>query len=50
MKAPQPAADRAVQLRREIEHHSYLYYVQDAPSITDAEFDRLFRELQELEE
>ena len=50
MKAPQPAADRAVQLRREIEHHSYLYYVQDAPSITDAEFDRLFRELQALEE
>jgi DNA ligase (NAD+) len=50
MKVPQAAADRAVQLRREIEHHSYLYYVQDTPSITDAEFDRLFRELQTLEE
>lgn len=50
MKVPQAAADRAVQLRREIEHHSYLYYVQDTPSITDAEFDRLFRELQALEE
>ncbi|HEY9199815.1 MAG TPA: NAD-dependent DNA ligase LigA [Gammaproteobacteria bacterium] len=36
-------------LRRQIEHHDHLYYVLDAPEIPDAEYDRLFRELQELE-
>jgi DNA ligase (NAD+) len=36
-------------LRREIDRHNYLYYALDAPEIGDAEFDRLFRELQELE-
>ena len=36
-------------LRREIERHNRLYYVEDAPEITDAEYDRLFRRLQELE-
>lgn len=40
---------RAAALREEIERHNYLYHVLDAPSIPDAEFDRLFRELQELE-
>ena len=50
MKAPTEAAARAAELRRAIEHHSYLYYVKDAPEITDAQFDRLFRELQELEQ
>ena len=49
MKVPADAASRAAELRREIEHHNYLYYVNDAPEISDAEFDRLFRELQELE-
>ena len=49
MKVPREAAARAAELRREIEHHNYLYYVNDAPEISDAEFDRLFRELQELE-
>ena len=43
-----PAA-RIEALRREIEHHSYLYYAQDAPSISDAAFDSLMRELRELE-
>ena len=43
-----PAA-RAETLRREIERHNRLYYVMDAPEITDAEYDRLFRELFELE-
>lgn len=38
------------QLRRQIEHHDYLYYVLDAPEISDAEYDRLFRRLQELEQ
>jgi len=36
-------------LRKTLERHSYLYYVCDAPEITDAEYDRLFRELEELE-
>ena len=36
-------------LRKEIEHHNYQYYVLDAPSIPDAEYDRLWRELQTFE-
>ena len=40
---------RIAQLRAEIEQHNYRYYVLDDPSIPDAEFDRLFRELQTLE-
>jgi DNA ligase (NAD+) len=43
------AAHRIEELRREIEHHRFQYYVLDKPIITDAEFDRLYRELQELE-
>ncbi len=43
-----PAA-RAETLRREIERHNHLYYAKDAPEITDAEYDRLFRELVDLE-
>jgi len=42
-------ADRIAGLRREIERHNRLYYVEAAPEITDAEYDRLFRELDELE-
>ena len=41
--------ERVGALRAEIEHHNRLYYVEDAPEITDAEYDRLFRELQALE-
>ncbi len=37
-------------LRSEIERHNRLYYLHDAPEITDAEYDVLFRELLELEE
>jgi len=36
-------------LRAEIERHNELYYVRDAPEITDAEYDRLFRQLLDLE-
>ncbi len=43
------AKQRIAQLREEIDRHSYNYYVLDAPSIPDAEYDKLFRELQELE-
>src|SRR5579859_7245154 len=41
--------ERAATLRAELERHNRLYYVEDAPEITDAEYDRLFRELQTLE-
>ncbi|MBY4946706.1 NAD-dependent DNA ligase LigA [Cupriavidus respiraculi] len=49
--APDPAtpAARADWLREEIERHNYQYYVLDAPSIPDAEYDALFRELQDIE-
>ncbi|MBL6751156.1 MAG: NAD-dependent DNA ligase LigA [Nevskia sp.] len=40
---------RAAELRRQLEEHNHRYYVLDAPSIPDAEYDRLFRELQALE-
>ena len=43
------AAERHAKLVREIEAHNYRYYVLDAPTISDAEFDALFRELQALE-
>jgi len=43
-----PAA-RAQWLRDELERNSYLYYVLDAPTIPDAEYDAMFRELQALE-
>lgn len=40
---------RIQQLRKELDDSNYRYYVLDAPTIPDAEYDRLFRELQELE-
>lgn len=40
---------RAQMLRVEIERHNYRYYVLDAPAIPDAEYDRLLRELQQIE-
>lgn len=49
MFTPTSAAERARALRAEIEGHDYRYYVLDAPQIPDAEYDRLFRELQALE-
>jgi DNA ligase (NAD+) len=45
----QTAADRAAALRAELQHHAHLYYVLDAPTLPDAEYDRLFQELQALE-
>lgn len=39
----------AEKLRREIRHNEYLYYVLDAPEITDAEYDRMMVRLRELE-
>jgi DNA ligase (NAD+) len=46
----QKAGARADELRREIRRHDYLYYVQDSPEISDTAYDRLFRELRDLEE
>jgi len=43
------AAARAAELRRLIERANQAYYVLDKPELSDAEYDRLFRELQELE-
>ena len=48
-QVPRDAQAKAEKLRREIERHNRLYYVEDAPLISDAEFDRLFRELADLE-
>lgn len=44
------ARKRLEELREAIRHHDYLYHVLDRPEISDAEYDRLFRELQTLEE
>jgi DNA ligase (NAD+) len=44
------ATQRISRLRSEIRHHEYLYYVEDRPAISDEEFDRLFHELEALEE
>jgi len=41
---------RIEQLRAEINHHNYRYYVLDSPEISDAEYDELMRELKQLEE
>ena len=44
------ARERIEALRKEIEHHTYLYYVKDAPEISDGAFDSLMRELRDLEQ
>ena len=46
---PTEISARAAQLRQALHHHAHLYYTLDAPAIPDAEYDRLFRELQALE-
>lgn len=50
MTVPDDAAARAADLRARIDRANYAYYVLDAPEISDAEYDLLFRELQTLEE
>jgi len=42
-------ADQAAQLRAQLHQHAHLYYVLDAPTLPDAEYDRLFKVLQALE-
>ena len=43
------AAERAAELRHLLDYHAYRYYMLDAPEITDAAFDKLLVELQQLE-
>ncbi|HUG99710.1 MAG TPA: NAD-dependent DNA ligase LigA [Gammaproteobacteria bacterium] len=43
------AAARVAELRQQLDYHNYRYHVLDDPEIPDVEYDRLFRELQELE-
>lgn len=49
MLIPPEAARRAAELRRLIAYHDHLYYALDAPQLSDAEYDRLVRELAALE-
>jgi DNA ligase (NAD+) len=49
MAAPVETVARAQALREQLEYHNHRYYVLDAPEVPDAEYDRLFRELQALE-
>jgi DNA ligase (NAD+) len=49
MSIPKHIQKQAAELREQINYHNYRYYVLDNPVITDAEFDRLFRQLQALE-
>ncbi|MCS6903555.1 MAG: NAD-dependent DNA ligase LigA, partial [Candidatus Bipolaricaulota bacterium] len=44
------ARRRVEQLRQEIEQHNYNYFVLNQPTISDAEYDQLLRELHKLEE
>lgn len=50
MTAPRTVIARADELREKIENHNYRYYSLDDPVISDAEYDALFRELEQLEE
>ncbi len=49
MAAPRAIAQRAAELRDNIDYHNYRYYSLDDPLVPDAEYDRLLRELQSLE-
>src|SRR3970282_1090977 len=49
MAGPASPRQRAAALRRELERHNRLYYVEDAPEIPDTAYDQLFAELQSLE-
>jgi DNA ligase (NAD+) len=48
--AAKSAAARARELREQLEHHNYRYHVLDDPEVSDAQYDRLMRELKALEE
>lgn len=46
---PAEGAARAAELREQLAQHNYSYYILDAPTVPDAEYDRLMRELEALE-
>ena len=50
MVAPADKARRAAALREQLDRYDHAYYVLDAPTVPDAEYDRLFDELQSLEQ
>jgi DNA ligase (NAD+) len=50
MSVPKPVRDRARELRTELHEHNYRYYVLNDPTISDAQYDALLRELQDLEQ
>ena len=50
MSIPENIRQQAQKLRETVELHNYRYYVLDAPAIPDVEYDKLFRELQQLEQ
>jgi len=50
MTAPADVTARIEALREQLHRHNYLYYTENRPEITDAEYDRLWRELVALEE
>src|ERR1700675_3513125 len=49
LRSPQYNSQRIEHLRDELRRHEHLYYVLDAPEITDAEYDAMMRELKDLE-
>jgi DNA ligase (NAD+) len=50
LMASEATKKRVEKLREEIEYHNYRYYILDQPEISDAQYDRLMRELEKLEE
>ena len=50
LMASEAIKKKVEKLREEIEYHNYLYYVLDQPEISDAQYDRLMREMEKLEE
>ncbi|MBC7803568.1 MAG: NAD-dependent DNA ligase LigA [Candidatus Parcubacteria bacterium] len=50
MASLKPARARAERLRKDLDHHNHRYYVLDNPEIGDADYDRMFRELLEIEQ
>jgi DNA ligase (NAD+) len=49
MSAPADIQARVISLREQLRHHAHLYYVLDQPALPDADYDRLYRELEALE-
>jgi DNA ligase (NAD+) len=50
MEEPNKVKDRIEQLKAQVNYYAYRYYVLDSPEISDAEYDQLMQELQQLEE